>query len=451
MKGAHAALGVWILNYLVNAAWQIAVLFLTAKALSGTVRRPAMQHRLWVGTLITAALLPACGGPSRAWASKLWLCLVRLLAAHPSSLRSSVIITSAPGEALGTLRLSPAVLFIVLVFYGIVLLYFGVRLLHGFLETVRLRRQASPFSLLGEARVGWERLRSTFGIPHVTLALSAGVSGPVVLGMGRPVLLLPAAALATVEARDLHAALAHECAHLQRNDFRKSLAYHLLALPIAFHPFTWFMLRGVAWSREMVCDEMAAEAVSGRPRYAHSLLRLAKAFAAPAQVRTFHAIGFSDANSFERRVMSLTESRHREQGLRHTARIAAGALLALSVCSSALAFRVNLAPVWQGAASQTAAPLTRVSGGVMAGNILAKVQPVYPQAAKEAKVSGSVVLHAIIGKDGAIENLSVLSGPEELRASAFDAVRQWTYKPYLLNGDPVEVETNITVTYSLSN
>jgi outer membrane biosynthesis protein TonB len=59
------------------------------------------------------------------------------------------------------------------------------------------------------------------------------------------------------------------------------------------------------------------------------------------------------------------------------------------------------------------------------------------------------VLHAIIGKDGKIRSLKVVSGPDELAHSALDVVRQWTYKPYLLNGNPTEVETTITVNYSL--
>jgi len=92
----------------------------------------------------------------------------------------------------------------------------------------------------------------------------------------------------------------------------------------------------------------------------------------------------------------------------------------------------------------------RISGGVAAGNLLTKAAPVYPPIARAAHVSGSVVLHAIIGKDGHIENLTVVSGPAMLQASALDAVRQWTYKPYLLNGNPTEVETQIVVNYNLA-
>jgi TonB family protein len=90
----------------------------------------------------------------------------------------------------------------------------------------------------------------------------------------------------------------------------------------------------------------------------------------------------------------------------------------------------------------------RVSAAVVAGMALSKPDPVYPAEAKAAHVQGAVILHAIISKTGTVENLQVISGPTMLVASAMDAVKQWTYKPYLLNGQPVEVETSITVNYT---
>ena len=90
----------------------------------------------------------------------------------------------------------------------------------------------------------------------------------------------------------------------------------------------------------------------------------------------------------------------------------------------------------------------KVGGQVEAGQIQNKVQPEYPQIAKVAHISGTVVLHAIIAKDGTIQELQYISGPPMLMKSAMDAVKQWKYKPYLLNGDPVEVETTINVDFS---
>lgn len=89
----------------------------------------------------------------------------------------------------------------------------------------------------------------------------------------------------------------------------------------------------------------------------------------------------------------------------------------------------------------------RISKYVMARLILTRVEPVYPEKARRLGVSGTVVLEAILGKDGTVSRLSVLSGPEMLRQPMLDAVFQWTYRPYILNGDPVEVKTTIQLDF----
>ena len=83
-------------------------------------------------------------------------------------------------------------------------------------------------------------------------------------------------------------------------------------------------------------------------------------------------------------------------------------------------------------------------------NLLHKVQPTYPPIARQARVQGAVELRAIISKNGTIENLVVVRGHPMLSAAAIEAVRQWRYRPYLLNGEPIEVETEITVNFLLS-
>jgi protein TonB len=85
----------------------------------------------------------------------------------------------------------------------------------------------------------------------------------------------------------------------------------------------------------------------------------------------------------------------------------------------------------------------------MSALIVKKVQPVYPEAAKKAHIQGEVVLRAIIGKEGDVENLQVVSGPAELAPAAIDAVKQWKYRPYMKDGQAVEVETEISVNFTL--
>lgn len=92
----------------------------------------------------------------------------------------------------------------------------------------------------------------------------------------------------------------------------------------------------------------------------------------------------------------------------------------------------------------------RVSQGVSTGLLVRKVNPTYPPLARQARIQGTVVLHAVISKDGSIENLQLVSGHPMLAPAAIEAVKQWKYKPYLLNGEPVEVDTEVQVNFTLS-
>jgi protein TonB len=98
-----------------------------------------------------------------------------------------------------------------------------------------------------------------------------------------------------------------------------------------------------------------------------------------------------------------------------------------------------------------AALVAQLAGGLVAGQIAKKVTPIYPASARQAHIGGTVVLHAIIGRDGHIRYLRPISSPDtDLALAAIDAVRQWTYRPYLLNGEPTEVDTTITVNFNLN-
>jgi TonB family protein len=88
-------------------------------------------------------------------------------------------------------------------------------------------------------------------------------------------------------------------------------------------------------------------------------------------------------------------------------------------------------------------------GAVAVGVLLKKVQPEYPLAMKDARVQGTVVLKGVVGKDGRLRDLRFVSGPPLLQQAAMDAVKQWLYRPYLLNGEPVEVQTTVNIAFTL--
>ena len=92
----------------------------------------------------------------------------------------------------------------------------------------------------------------------------------------------------------------------------------------------------------------------------------------------------------------------------------------------------------------------KVASGVISGLAISQPRPIYPEHAKENRISGAVVLGATIGRDGKVHSLKLLSVPDpDLAIAAVAAVRQWVYKPYLLNGEPTEVQTTITVNFNI--
>jgi TonB family protein len=269
----------------------------------------------------------------------------------------------------------------------------------------------------------------------------------VTIGFVRKLVLLPAGWLSEAPHADLPAVIAHELAHIRRHDFLKNLIYELLALPVCYHPIFRAARARMTETREMVCDQMAGE-MGGRHEYARSLLRLASLLMQGAPSGNRYALGISDSNSFERRVMRLTEKQNEIRGMRRLATIVACVALGIAACGSALALHIGVDGLSASQPSQPSGPIA-VSARIMQGQRIGGPNPVYPPDAKKARIQGKVLLNIVIGKDGTVKDLTVVSGPAALQDSSQDAVRQWTYKPFLLNGEPVEVTTTVTVAYSL--
>jgi TonB family protein len=444
----------WVLGYVVNAVWQGAVLCAAAWLLAKWTRRlgPLVEHRIWCVALVAQVVLPA-----------MTVRPVSLLWGANGATSGLVTVVTGDGVAAGAVRMPSLLLVVAALLFVATVLALTVRLAWQVGRTYELRCSSKADVLQGIAGEVWRRACDRFKVCDADVCVSDAVNGPVTVGMWRQVVILPAGFVAQVSGSELEAAIAHECAHMQRHDFAKNLLYETLLLPIAWHPAAWFTRAQVAESREMVCDAMAAEAMAGRQMYARALLQLASAMVERAPRPNLHAIGVFDANRLEERVMRLTERRLEVQGARRFAMVALCVAVGVGTVATAAELRVSVAvpatvslagPHVAALAAQSGAvdgtSARKVSAGTMAGNIHSKVTPVYPQEAKDGKISGSVVMHAIIGKDGAISQLDVISGPAELRQSALEAVKQWVYKPYLLNGQPTEVETTITVNYSLA-
>ena len=436
-----------ILSYLANALWQLPLLFAAGWAAARALRSlgAAAEHRVWVTVLVLQALLPAASTIP-------WDSLRNLLDLYRDPLNSGqphVSIVMGPGSAFANPHL-PAWLLAAIVFAYIgVSAWFATRFAWRLHKIRVLRRNASTVAPSSDAARHWTQCEEHFGVPDAALASSHLIYGPITIGFTRKLVLLPVNMLSTLPEAELRTAIAHEFAHMQRHDFLKNLLYELLSLPVRFHPFLSATRNRVMETREMVCDELAA--LDEPHRYARSLLRLASLLVDAPPARTPHAIGIFDATTFERRVMRLTGKPAQPSTRRRFITIAGSILFGAGICVTTLALSVHidaLAAVDEHRPARPDGP-GKVNPEVMEKQIVHKVPPVYPEDAKRARIQGKVLLDAVIGKEGEVEQLKVISGPAPLQQSSLDAVRQWTYKPFLLNGEPVEVKTTITVNYTL--
>lgn len=378
-----------------------------------------------------------------------------MLPAHGNGRSGGVQVLFGPATAqAGFFRLPLGLEAGILIAWACVTLYFAARLAWGLVQTRRLARAATPLTLAGETAQRWNRHCRRFGITMPPqISGSAHAVGPVALGFGRGMVLVPSALLDTLSPDDLNAVLAHELAHIARHDFAKNLLYTLLSLPIVWHPLVWRTRACLAESRELLCDDAAAEAVAGRRQYAQSLLRIASIFAGQPRVPTLHAIGIVDFSSgisaLERRVMTLTRKRTPIGTGRRILIVSACSILALATCTSALALHADISELAPDA-QQSRPQKIHVSAKEMTGTRISGDNPTYPPEARKKKIQGTVVIDATVSKEGAIKDLHVLKTPDpSLAESALTAVRTWRYRPYLLNGEPVGVETTVNVTYCL--
>jgi TonB family protein len=437
-----------LLSYLANALWQVPLLFAAGWLAARALRRigPAAEHRVWVSVMLLQALLPAASMVP-------WDTIRGLLNFFGGAVNNGqphVSVIMGPGTAFINPHLPAWVLASVVIAYAAITAWFAARFVWHLNMIRLLRRSVATVTLSAEANDYWAKCAETFCINTATLGTSAEIYGPITIGIKRKFVLLPPEMLAELPDPELRTVIAHEFAHMRRHDFLKNLLYELLSLPVRFHPVFFLTRERLMESREMVCDEMAAGTANDQ-EYARSLLRLASLLVDGMPARVPHAIGIFDSTTFERRVMRLIEKPAQSSALRRFAIAATCAVLGAGICATTLALSVHvdaLAASDDQHPSKPNGPIA-VKPEIMQGQAIHRVTPVYPEDAKKAKIQGTVKLDAVIGKTGAVEQVNVVSGPEKLQQSAVDAVRQWTYKPFLLNGDPVEVKTTISVVYSL--
>jgi len=436
-----------VMAYVLNSLWQIPLIVVAAWMAARMVRPigPGTEHRVWVGALLGEALAP--GVSLLPW-ERLNLTWPWHLHAQQVA-QGNVLVQAGAGVASEGLRLPAALISSVIAGYAAVTLYFGARFVWRWMRLRDLERTAEPVKLAGAAENAWRRGVQRFGADRVELVSSQRIFAPLTMGITKKCVMLPVEMITKFAHTELETVIGHEMAHVKRRDFAKNLLYEVLALAVSYHPGVWFTRQRLTESREMVCDAMAA-AASGSKEYAQSLLRLAGVLLQGKSVGVPYAIGVFDSSTLERRLMKLTEMKKEIGRVRRCFALGACVVLGVAAATSAVALRVGVDQASADKDASSKSIPTSVPAKEMQKNLITKTTPVYPPEAKAARIQGKVVLEAVIGTDGHVENLKVVSGPKELRQSALDAVRQWVYKPYEVDGNPVEVTTTVTVTYTLA-
>jgi TonB family protein len=430
----------WMMHYLTRSAVTLVLMGAVAWLGDRLLRRvgPAAQHRLWLAALLTSVLLPLVPA---AW-------LTGLPAGGGSGGQGPAAIVYRVTAGSGHWSVSPELCAAVSAVYLLSVLLALARLMWRWQRSCAMRRRSAAAVLDDRAAQLLEDAARRAGVAMPAVRCSTETCGPVVLGARRPVLMVPDGFFDTPD-EDVFAALAHECVHIARRDFVKNLLYEFAAVAVTYHPACRLMRRRIAETREMICDELAAVTGGGRAEYAASLLRLARAMATPA-ARTNQAIGVFDGNTMEERIMRLTMDTPRVSRTRKIAltTVIACALLGSGVTAAAVPF--ELTPQENAVPAPGHEKIYHVGDGVSAPVLTHPVDAEYTKKAKHAKYQGVAVVACVVDTDGMPRDVHTIRKLDMgLDEKALEAVRQYRFKPGLLNGKPVPVAIQIEVNFHI--
>jgi TonB family protein len=296
-----------------------------------------------------------------------------------------------------------------------------------------------------------QSLSGEFAVPKSLLScvrvrarffLSNEIDSPATFGIFSPKIILPRSFSEMSEACR-EAVVCHELLHVRRRDWAVILIEEIIRSVYWFHPAVWWLLSRIHLSREQSVDHEVVQLTGNRQPYLDSLLEIARARGRPKAVP---APLFLKERHLVQRVSLLIKEVSMNR-LRLTISLAGIALL--------LAGTVRLASGWfpltgtpavnqEGALQPLRAPI-RVGGNVQMSKLIVKVEPVYPERAKAARIRGNVTLLVTVNERGEVSDIQVSSGHPFLTEEAISAVKQWRYSPTLLNGMPVPVTTTVTI------
>jgi beta-lactamase regulating signal transducer with metallopeptidase domain len=389
-----------LVEYLVNAVWQLPLLALGAWVFLRAVRlRPSVQHGVWLAVLGLGVLLP-------------------LARVRPVTVRAprEMAARSVDDERLARVRVDEAVLVVgaapervkadgwmrgvwrrrslrvgagvargIAGCYLVVMLMGLARILLAWVAARRMVGESQEILLSDRAQELVEECGRRVGVERPVVAESAAVSSPAIVGVFGPVMLVPEGFAGYAE-EEMRAVLLHEMAHIRRRDYGANLVCEVVALPVVWHPVAHAVRRRIRSTREMVCDGIAAEAMGSTYAYALSLIELAKACIAEVEVQPM-AVGLFTNHNLEERVMQLMETKQ-AMGVRAKAvRVMVAAVGMVAVVALAVMVHVSPAMAQAAAVAPSAASQQAPTTAGPAGAPVA-VGPTSAPAAEDAAVGG---------------------------------------------------------------
>ena len=346
----------FILNFILNSCWQIAVIFAIAAVGAWLLKNgPARyRHALWIVALTACLVVPLLTATRfvPAWVSSFQI-------AAPSAPVTNVVATVSSEDLnvdhIGssrrkTVTTSTNSVLILSLVYALLICGRGIRLARFWQRKVRLRKSATRTGIAPEVEAVAHRCSNLLNVKHVSVTSSAEARVPYTIGTLHPLIVLPRAFSSADEDR-LLSVIGHEMAHVKRRDFLTNLLCELVALPIWFHPLTFLIKRQIDRTRELACDELVTKHVLVPKVYARSLLwaaHVSRQYSSQAFI-----LSIFDGKILEERIVRLMQNNRRIGA--GPARVVMFAALAV-LCASALSlsmFSLELQTQARAAVTQT--------------------------------------------------------------------------------------------------
>ncbi len=299
-----------LLNFLLNAIWQVAAIALAATVGNYLLRSVTrFRHVLWVVALTMSLVLPMFsaiiamkGGTANA--AREQNKIIEPVLVVPANIAASDVPRGTTTATRG-FHVSQRAAIVLLVAFLILVGYRTAKLFRAWLKTRAIQRSASSFEPDAELSAIVERCQSALGAHNAKIFSSQMIKTPATVGIVNPLVILPAELLSDGDDNALTAAIGHELVHVARRDYLLNLIYELIFLPLSFHPAAALMKRQITKTRELRCDELVAERLLHHEVYARSLVRLAgRALPLNRRAQTI-IVGIADADILEVRIMTL--------------------------------------------------------------------------------------------------------------------------------------------------